>query len=253
MADGDDHRILVPVDVLGGQSVPSTIIEAFASVPVVLLGYHQVPDQTPSGLARSKHEQRARAELEELETVFEAAGCRVTTQLVFTRDRFTTFERVAIERSCDAVLLTNPAPLLDRILVAIRGDVAVDHIARLVSAVLADTTIDVTLFHVASTEEGRERGRAPIEYAAKTLEAHGVERDRIDTDIVVDRSPTDAIVDAAADHDLIVAGESRPSLQRYIFRDRVERIAKRTRDPILVIRAEYLEDDPFETNDARSS
>ena len=250
MVDAHDHRVLVPVDVLGGESVPTALIDAFASVPVVLLGYRVLPDQTAPEQARSRFESRARAELEELRTVFEDAGGDVSTRLVFTHSRLKTFERVALEDGCDAVLLVNPAPTLERVLVAIRGDANVESIARLVAAVFADTGVDVTLFHVADDED-RGRGRACLETAAEALVEHGVDRDGIDV-TVVDGSPTDAILEAAADHDLLVVGESRPSLRRRIFRDRAERLAKRSIDPVLVIRRPYLTAEAASSEDDRS-
>lgn len=240
MTERYNHRVLVPVDVLGGQAVPETVIEAIASLPVVVLGYHEIPDQTATDQARMKYEDRARAELDELQSVFENAGCDVTTRLVFTHDRFKTFERAAVEQHCDGILLLNPAPVLEDVLVAIRGDVNVEHVTRLVAAFLADTTVDVTLFHVVTKDGNRERGMASIETAEAKLVEQGVDRDRIET-VVVDGRPTDAILTAAADHDLLFIGESRPSIRRRIFRDRAERIAKRTVDPVLVIRGEYLE------------
>ncbi|WP_255190592.1 universal stress protein [Natronobeatus ordinarius] len=248
MADRHDHRVLVPVDVLGGETVPTTVVHAFASVPVVLLGYRVIPDQTAPGQARERFEAQAQAKLEELRTLFADAGGDVTTRLVFTHNRFKTFERVALESKCDAVLLSNPAPSLERILVAIRGDVNVEYIARLVAAVVADAGIDVTLFHVAASDEDRERGLDCLEVARSTLVEQGVGREGIDVTVVVDDSPTDAILEAAADHDLLVAGESRPSIRRRIFRDRAERLAKRSVDPVLVIRGEYLESDSEETD-----
>lgn len=134
--------------------------------------------------------------------------------------------------------------MLERILVATRGDVNVDHIARLVATVLAGTEIDVTLFHVVSSDESRKQGEERLEVAASTLAEQGIDRDRIEV-TVVDGSPTDAILEAARDHDLLVISESRPSIRRLIFRDRAKRIARRTVDPVVVIRGEYLE--PRET------
>lgn len=240
MNENHDHRVLVPVDILEGEAVPEKLIETIASVPVVILGYHEVPDQTATDQARSKYGEQTRAELDKLRGVFEDAGCDVTTRLVFTHDRFKTFERVAIELHCDGIVILNPTPVLESILVAIRGDVNIDHVARLVAAILAGTTIDVTLLHVATDDGKREQGITSLEAAAAKLVEHGVERDRIET-TVVDGRPTDAILSAASDYDLLVIGESRPSIRRRIFRDRAERIAKRTIDPVLVIRREYLE------------
>jgi len=233
--------VLIPVDVLEGQTVPSTIVDAFASIPVVLLGYREIPDQTGPDQAREQYGDRAQAELEELRTVFEDAGCDVTSRLAFTHDRLETFERVAVEDACDAVLVLNPAPVLETVLVAIRGDVNVEYIARLLATVLDGTDLDLTLFHVASDDTSRAAGRKLLETARSELIDAGVEADRIDSTVVVDDSPTAAIVEASADHDLLVAGESRPSVRRVIFRDRAKRLARRTVDPVLVIRGEYLE------------
>ncbi|WP_226004075.1 universal stress protein [Natrinema salinisoli] len=243
MSDPRDHRVLIPVDVLEGQTVPATIVDAFASIPVVLLAYRELPDQTGTDQAREQYGDRVRAEVDELRAVFEDAGCDVTTRVAFTHDRLKTFERVAVDESCDAVLLLNPAPVLETVLVAIRSDVNVRHIARLLHTILSGTALELTLLHAASDEEGRDAGTELLETARSELVAAGVDADRIDTTVVVDDSPTDAILEAAADHDLLVAGESRPSIRRFVFRDRAERLARRTVDPVLVVRGEYLESD----------
>lgn len=235
------HRVLIPVDILEGESIPRTLVDAFASTPVVLLGYRELPDQTGTEQARDQYGDRMRAELAERRTVFEDAGCDVTARLAFTHSRLETFERVAVEESCDAVLVLNPAPVLETVLVAIRSDVNVEHIARLLRTVLAETTLTVTLFHVATDEGERDAGAELLETARSELVAAGLDDGRIDSTVVVDDSPTAAILDAAADHDLLVLGESRPSIRRYVFRDRVERLARKTVDPVLVIRGEYLE------------
>ncbi|ADB62089.1 UspA domain protein [Haloterrigena turkmenica DSM 5511] len=251
MSSPRDHRVLVPVDVLEGESVPQTIVDAFASIPVVLLGYRELPDQTSTDQARDQYGDRVRAEIEELRTVFEDANCDVSSRIVFTHDRLKTFERVAVDESCDAVLLLNPAPVLETVLVAVRGDVNVEYIARLLRTVLDGTDLEVTLFHVASDESDREAGVELLATARDALVDEGVPSERIDSTVTVDGSPTEEILDAAADHDLLVAGESRPSIRRYVFRDRAERLAKRTVDPVLVIRGEYLEaEDERESVDA---
>jgi nucleotide-binding universal stress UspA family protein len=253
MAAPRDHRVLVPVDVLGGEGVPRSIIETFASVPIVLLGYREIPDQTGPDQARDQYGARARAELDELHAVFEDAGCLdVSSRLVFTRDRLKTFERVAVEEACDAVLLLNPAPALERVLVAVRGDVNLEYIARLLGSLLVDTNLEVTFFRVVADEDDRDRGAELLDAAVDELVDTGVDRERIDTSVVVDGSPTREILEAAADHDMLIVGESRPSIRRYIFRDRAKTLARDTVDPVLVIRGEYLERDDGDDESASS-
>ncbi|APW97654.1 universal stress protein UspA [Halobiforma lacisalsi AJ5] len=238
-----DHRVLVPVDVLGGQSVPRTVVDAFASVPVTLLAYREIPDQIATSHARDQYGDRARAELEELRSVFEDAGCvDVSTRLVFTHDRLKTFERVAVDEDCHAVLMLNPAPKLESVLVAIRGDVNLEYIADLLGTLLTGTDLEVTFFRVIGDESDRDAADELVETAADELEAADVDRDRIHAQVTLEGSPTQAILAAAAEHDMLVLGESRPSIRRFIFRDRAKTLARGTVDPVLVIRGEYLED-----------
>ncbi|SDR15925.1 universal stress protein [Natronobacterium texcoconense] len=245
-----DHRVLVPVDVLGGEGIPQTVVDAFASVPITLLAYREIPDQIGTDQARDQFGDRARAELEELQAVFEDAGCvDVSTRLVFTHDRLKTFERVALAESCTAVLMLNPAPKLESVLVAVRGDVNLEYIASFLGTLVAGTDLEVTFFRVVSDEDDRDRGYELLETAVDELADTGVDRDRIDTSIVVDGSPTAEIVAAADDHDMLVVGESRPSVRRFIFRDRAKTLARGTVDPVLVIRGEYLEEDEESTEE----
>ncbi|MFP8891156.1 universal stress protein [Natrialbaceae archaeon A-CW2] len=236
------HRVLVPVEILRGQMVPETIVETFSSVPVVLLGYHELPDQTAPSQARNQFEDKAQDELDALVTAFENAGGDVTKRLVFTHDAMKTFERLAVEHACDSVLLLNPAPILDDVLVPIRGDVNVEHIARLVGSVAAGTDIAITLLHVASDDDdGRAVGESLLEEATATLEETGVHRSRVTQSVVVDDDPLEVILEAADDHDLVVLGEDRPSVRELIFGETSEIVAEQAVCPVLVVRRRYLE------------
>ena len=237
------HRVLVPVEILRGEAVPDAIIETFASVPIVLLGYHELPDQTVPSQARNQFEGKAQAELDDLVSAIEAAGGDVTTRLVFTHDAMKTFERVAVELECDSILLLNPAPVLERVLVPVRGDVNVRHIGRLVGYVVADTDVAVTLLHVTREERGQKEGHELLTDVRDQLEATGVSRGRVSSTVVVSDSPRPEILAAADDHDLVVLGEDRPSARDVIFGDMSTVVAERAVCPVLVVRKRYLKAD----------
>ena len=242
MTDADTHRVLVPVEILRGQVVPETVIDLFASVPVVLLGYHEIPDQTAPSQARNQFEKKALNELDDLVDAFEARGGKITSRLVFTHDSMKTFERIALELDCDSILLLNPAPKLERMLVPIRGGVNVGHIARLVGTVSASTGVRITLFHVARDEASRIDGSTLLTSASDELEAVGVSPDRIDQSVVVSDDPREEILAVADDYDLVVLGEDRPSIRDMIFGDTAEVVAERAVCPVLVVRRPYLEE-----------
>ncbi|MFP8956925.1 universal stress protein [Natrialbaceae archaeon A-CW3] len=243
------HRVLVPVEILRGEAVPETLVEVLSSVPVVLLGYHEVPEQTAPGQARMQFEEKAQRELDELVGAFEDAGGTVATRLVFTHDSMKTFERIAAELECDAVVLLNPAPRLERVLLPLRGDLIATPITRLVGAILAGNDAQVTLFHVSATEDEQSEARALLDDATAMLEAEGIAADRINRSTVVADTPLETIVEVADDHDFIIMGESQPSIRDRVFGNPSTTVAAQTVNPVLVVRRRFLEMDADERED----
>lgn len=253
----DDHPICVPIAIFERESIPQPLIELLSPVPAVVLGYYVLPDQTAPGQARMQFEERAQRELADITSAFEASGATVETRLAFTRDADQTVERVALDDRCSAVLLVNPAPTIDRVLVALRDDRNAEGMAGLVATLCAETDIDVTVYHVA-TEDGRERGAQLVAAAADLLEARGVSGDRITEDVVVSDAPVRSLVARAdEDYDLVVIGETKPTLRERIVGDTPRRIAARSLEPVLVVRridgsdtAVDGDDEGTETDDA---
>ena len=241
MTDVPENRVLVPIEVLRGQDVPEPVIETFSSASVVLLGYHEIPEQTAPDQARMQFEDQARNALADFETAFAEAGGDVSSRLVFTHDPLKTIERVAAELECDSVLVLNPAPVMEQILVAIREDVNVEHISRLVGQVMAESDVGVTLLHVTPDNEAQAEGERLLETAAGTPEEHGIDRDRIVKAVVVDDEPLEALLASAENHHLVVLGESKPTIRERIWGDVSETIAEQTVNPVLVVRRDYLE------------
>lgn len=236
MASDPPLTVLVPVAIMEGQAVPDALVDLLSAVPVVLLGYHVVPEQTAPGQARAQFEDTAQAALAELATSFEDRGGVVETRLVFTHDAEQTFERVADEETCDAVALVNPAPTIERVLVAVRGLVNVERITTMVGTLVADTDIHVELFHAAESDERVLDGEALLTEAAKRLQTVGVDPGQVSRSVVVSETPVDTLVETAADYDLVVMGEDLPSIRERIFGDTSHAVAARTVGPVLVIR-----------------
>jgi hypothetical protein len=49
----------VPVAILKGETVPDAVVELLSTLPVVVLGYHVLPEQTAPGQARMQFEDQA--------------------------------------------------------------------------------------------------------------------------------------------------------------------------------------------------
>ncbi|QLG49058.1 universal stress protein [Natrinema halophilum] len=224
-------RVLVPVAILEGESVSTGLPTLLEPVDVTVLGYHVLPEQTPPDQARLQYEDRAIAALDDLVAQFEAAGGTADHRLVFTHDREQTIDRIAEETAADASAITGVTGAVDRLLVSLTGDVAIDRITSFVAELVGDREIDVTLFLATDDEPG---GQESLEAAAAALSEHDIDAG---TELVADESPFEALVDAAADHDAIVVGERAPSLQSFLFGDAAERVAAESVGPVLVVRS----------------
>lgn len=240
-------KVLVPAKILKGETVPDSVIELLATCPVVILGYHVLPEQTPPGQARIQFEDQAQSKLKDLAMAFREAGGDSETRLVFTHDEEQTFDRLANETGCEAILIPNPAPDIERLLVPVRGEVNVARVVAFVAALIDNRHIAVTFFHVTNSEEGTSTGQSMVHDAAAQLRNHGVQADAIATNVTVAGAPIQAIATAAADHDAVIMGESEPSLRSFLFGEVSEQVAARSLGPVIVVRrqrAPTTDEDP---------
>lgn len=228
----DDHRVLVPVEVLEGETIAPGVVELLATLPVTVLGYHELPEQTPPGQARLQFEDRAQTKLDTLVEEFRAAGGDAETVLVFTQDPEQTIERVADEADCTAILHSNPVGDVDSLLVAVRDAADADRLATFAARVVGDRPIGVTLYHVVGDDDETATGEELLARAAERLDASVT----VDREIVTDRSKMDAIATAVDDHEAVVMGESNRSLRELLFGEASEWVADRSLGPVLVVR-----------------
>ncbi|UPV73812.1 universal stress protein [Halorussus limi] len=224
-------RVLVPVAVLEGESVSTGLTDLLGTADVTVLGYHVLPEQTPPDQARLQYEDRATEALEDLAAEFRQAGASVDHRLVFTHDRDQTVDRVADEIDARAYAITGATGPVERLLVPLTGDVAVERILSFVTDLVGGRDVGVTLFRAA--DEETVENRASLEEAAETLAAAGIDAR---TELATGVDPFEALVDAVAGHDAVVMGEQAPSLRSLVFGEETERVAAETVGPVLVVR-----------------
>lgn len=225
-------RVLVPVEILEGKTVSPGLMTLLGTVDVTVLGYHVLPEQTPPDQARLQYEDRATDALEDLSQEFRTAGGDADHRLVFTHDREQTVERVADEIGARAFAISGMTGDVDRILVSLSGDVAVDRILTFVEELVGDRDIDVTLFYATKAADiGDDR----LDAAAKQLRTSEI---TVRTEFVAGEDPFDGLIDAVSGHDAIVMGEKAPSLRSLVFGDEADRVASASVGPVLVVRRE---------------
>lgn len=205
--------ILVPVDVSEAEPPPLDVLDHLGTVEVVLLGYFPVPDQAEPALLRDQYGPEA---ADRLDAVADEHG-HLAEVLVFTHDRESTIDRIADEYDCDAVLTAGRSAAIDRILVPLRGDVNLDRILAVVADLLLAGDETATLFHSVAEEADPSQGELLLMGAVDRLVEYGVDRNRIDWRLSEGGDPQTDILELGAEYDLVVLGETEPSLRERVI------------------------------------
>ena len=243
--DSERPTVLVPLEVLEGESLPAGTPDLLANAHVVLLGYHVLPEQTATEQAREQFGEKAMTKLDGFAETLADAGSTVETRLVFTHDEQTTIDRLIYEYDCLAVLVPNSVERLDSVLVAVRGTVGIGRNTRLVAGLFAESDVDVTLYHILGEEELEDDAETLMSGVRSELVDRGMDRDAIDVRIETptEGSPIDAIAELGETHDAVVMGETDPSVTTFVFGMPSEQVAERFLGPVLVVQRERPEAD----------
>ncbi|WP_276258855.1 hypothetical protein [Haloglomus litoreum] len=227
-----DLTILVPFDVSDAEPPALDVLDDLGAVEVVLLGYFPVPDQAEPALLRDQYGSEAAARLD---AVADERGAHAE-MLVFTHDREATIDRIADEYDCDAVLTAGNSAGVERVLVPLRGDVNLDRILGVVADLLLAGEETATLFHSVPEDVDPSQGELLLMGAVDRLVEYGVDRDRVDWRLAEGGDPQSDIADLAAEYDLVVLGETEPSLAERIIGTVLVGIVDALEVPALIVR-----------------
>lgn len=233
------HTILVPVELPDPEPLSPVLISDLASLDIVVLGHYQVPEQTPTEVAREQLAADAQATLDDIAASFDQAGASVRTRLVFGKDRAAAIERIAAEESCDAELDPAPTSAINRILVPIPDVAEFTRLPEFVDVLCDDTTQEITLFHVIEGDERLDRGEQIVAEAREGMIAAGFDPAMIRTRLVRGDDHDDEILRAADEYDAVVMYEPSAGLRDRIFGTLADRIADETGDPVILVRRDY--------------
>ena len=236
----DRPTVLVPLEVLEGETLPVGIPDLLANANVVLLGYHVLPEQTATEQARDQFGEKAMKKLTVYADTLSNAGATTETRLVFTHDEQTTINRLIYEYECLAVLVPNSVEQLNSVLVAVRGTVGIGRNTRLVAGLFAGTDIDVTLYHILGDDEAEDHAESLLGAVRDDLVDRGMDPASIDTliETPTEQTAIDAIAQHGETHDAVVMGETDPTVTTFVFGMPAEQVAERFLGPVLVVQRE---------------
>jgi|APHM01.1.fsa_nt_gi Universal stress protein family. len=229
------NRVFIPLELPNADPVPPVLVDTLTSMEVVVLGYYDLPEQTPLSAGRNQFEADAAAELEDLDEPLESAGIPVTTRLVFSKARDKTIDRIALEEDCNVVLTPGQAAAIEQVVVPLRGQENFDRILSFVGKLLMETNASVTLFNTGE-ESDRQSREELLVAATEQLVGAGVDSDRVSRQLSTDKDASHSIASLGEAFDLLVLGETEPSLRDRIFGTVPAQVTATTEAPAFVVR-----------------
>lgn len=225
----DRPRVVVPVEILEGDALPAGVVDLLGECHVVLLGYLEVPEQTPPDQARLQFEDRAEELLAALAGELEAAGASVEPVMAFTHDAEQTIARVGADEAWDAELVVRPVGPIERVVVAVTPEFTVERVFDVLLRVLGDRDPAYVLIDAGDVDA------ADVDAARRDLLARGVPETRVSVADAEGRRPVPRIADAAGGADLVAMARPRPDLESALLGDTAERVATAIVGPVLVV------------------
>ncbi|HKK94621.1 MAG TPA: universal stress protein [Longimicrobiales bacterium] len=228
-------RILVPIRLPEPDDLPDRMVERLGNTRILLVGWLEVPEQTPPEQAKEELDDTGEAALARIRERLEEAGAEVETRHLFTPDLIATIQSVGAEEACDAALIAGPIRAVDRVLVVLRDEPDVDVVARLVADLSEDRPDRVTLLHI--SEDEADLGRDLSDRVLNALEQQGVDTDRVETRVEASDEPEDRVVDVCREDDVeIVVVPEHGEMEERLFGSFAARLARDADMPVLVVR-----------------
>jgi nucleotide-binding universal stress UspA family protein len=134
------------------------------------------------------------------------------------------------------VLTGGRSTTVDRVLVPLRGDPNLDRILGVVADLLLAGDETATLFNSVPEDTDPSQGELLLMGAVDRLVEYGVDRDRLDWRLGEGGDPQTDIVELGREYDLVVLGETEPSLRERIIGDVLSGIVDALEPPALIVR-----------------
>ena len=229
------HSVLVPFELPDASPVSPVLVETLAAVEMALLGHYRLPEQTPPSVGRDQFKRDAAAELDEIARRFNRVGIPMTSRLAFGKTCDRTIDRVAVKENCDVILTPSQVEAVERVVVPFRGKENFDRILSFVAKLLSVTDASITLFHTGEASD-RRPGEELLASATDRLVDAGAAPDRISRQLSKKEDVGRSIIELGVNFDLLVLGETDPSLRDRIFGTVPAQVTADTEAPAFVVR-----------------
>ena len=221
-------KILIPIEVLKKESVPEGIVNLLKDTKIILLGIHEIPEQTAASQASMQYKEKVDKILENIKQSFDEAGAKTETREAFTHDKKETIERIEEEENIDATLLLNPMPTHKKILIIYRSRENLEKIGELINQIgLNESKVGLMLVEPKDTT---------LDQGVSILMGTGIKLENITERIKTDREDVvKEIKKRSPEYGLVFIGRVGRNIKDTILGDISKKIKKATYGPVILI------------------
>ncbi|WGI17468.1 hypothetical protein [Methanonatronarchaeum sp. AMET-Sl] len=221
-------KVLIPIEVVKKESVSEGIINLLSDMEVILLGIHEIPEQTAASQASSQYKDKVEVVLENIKKSFDEAGATTQTRQAFTHNKKETIERIEKEEKVDATILLNPLPPYQKVLIVYRYLENLEKSGEFINQ-LGLKEPEVGLMLVDPEETTLDQG-------VSTLMEHGIKLENITERIEINRENlVKEIEKRSPEYGLLIIGKIGKSLKDLILGDMAGKIKEATYGPVILI------------------
>lgn len=235
----DGSRVLVPVDLSREDWEDLEPVELLSSTDVLLLGFYPVKDQVSLAQAREQLGEKAQRRLEILNDKFFDLGIEPESELVFSENFSDAVDRVAVEKNCSAILTWNQRMVFEKIGVLLKCKHSIDHVISATVWLMIDQQQEIVFVHFLEEgidDETREKRKSVLKSNLDYLCDRGFDRDQLKIRMVVVDDPEEAMVKTANEYDVLIMGETEPTVKSTIFGLHHELVQEESDGPVLIVR-----------------
>ena len=229
-------KILVPIEMPNGEEFTEGLIESLSSLKVVILGYYTVPDQTALEQAKEQFEEEFQDKMDNISKSFEEKDISFDKRLIFTHNFVNTINEVISEEGCDGTLINGLCGTVDDILVPVKDSKLIDELVDFVAMASLKKPQNIHLYHISKSESETEDADLMLEGVKSSLSKKDINEDVITSETEVSGDIVEGIISKSEDFDLVIMGETDPSIEE-IFKGKIsEKVVKKTNKPVILVR-----------------
>ena len=230
-------RVLIPVDITAEKKrLPESVLKALPLSGLLLLGFRDTPEQSPSEQSEEEFGNTAEERLEAIRKQLEEAGVNYDAEWLFSDRIAEQFKEVIQEEELRFILMLKPASKIEQLLVPLYHPSQVNKaLTTALYNIKSNRPLGIKILLYGKEGDGSSRQADLKQAMERHLQNVGIGSAEYEEKRLPDPAPGNIFRDLAEAGDLILWAEAEPSERSLILDMILEKNSTDTASPCLVL------------------